>query len=177
MKIRNATFKDIKALSDLASRTYSETFGHTMTSDELKKALIETRSEKYFASVIDKDSILIAEDNDRLVGYIQFGKININSIKATDQDRELKRIYLDKSYQGKGIGKKLMDAMFKTPEMRSANKIYLDVWAENEKAIGLYLKYGFKSIGKTDFIVDGQIVGKDIVMMLSNVVGRTEVRK
>jgi len=169
MKIRNATFKDIKELSDLASRTYSETFGYTMTADELKKVLSKTRSKKYFASVLNRDSLFIAEENDRLIGYIQFGKVEISSVKATGQDRELKRIYIDKSYQGKGVGKKLMNAMLESPDMKNANNIYLDVWAKNKKAIGLYLKYGFKIIGETDFTAGGQVVGKDIVMMLSKV--------
>ena len=168
IKIRKAALKDIPELSALASRTYADTFGHTMTADELKKALVETRSEKYFTLVFNKDVLLVAEENGELIGYIQFGRVEIKSIEATNQDRELKRIYIDKNNQGKGIGKKLMDAMLEYPEMKSANKIYLDVWAENDKAIGLYVKYGFTVIGETDFTVDDQVVGKDTVMMLSN---------
>lgn len=100
MLIREATVNDIPLLAKLAQETYTETFGRTMTKDELIKAL-ESRSEKYFKSVLGKDTIL-------------------------------------------------------------------DVYAENEKALGLYKKYGFKIIGKTPFKVKGKILGYDLLMKRKN---------
>lgn len=134
-----------------------------MSKNELQYAL-QLRSEGYFHSIIDKDIILVAEDNNKLIGFIQFGEVTYDSIQTTDRDIELNKIYVEKKYQSKGIGKKLMEAMLSHDRLAEIENIYLDVFTENEKAIGLYTKYGFKIIGKTAFEVNGQILGYDLLM-------------
>ena len=66
-----------------------------------------------------------------------------------------------------GVGKTLMDAMLAHPRLRETHIIYLDVFAENEKATSLYKKYGFKMIGRTPFTLNGKIVGYDEIMKCS----------
>ena len=88
MIIRSAQPKDIPQLAKLAQKTYSETFGHTMSIEELQKAL-EQRSEKYFLSIIDEDTVLIAEHDEQLVGFIQFGKVTNDSIPETEKNNEI----------------------------------------------------------------------------------------
>lgn len=163
MIIRSVLPADIPQLAKLAQETYSETFGHTMSNDDLQDALNQ-RSEKYFLSIIDQDVVLVAEDNNQLVGFIQFGNVTLDSIPTTDNDIELNKIYIEKKYQGKGIGKKLIEAMLKHDRLVGIEKIYLDVFTENEKAILLYKKYDFRIIGKTPFMINDQILGYDLLM-------------
>lgn len=166
MVIREATQKDIFALAKLAQETYRATFSYTMTNNELTKAL-KTRSEAYFQSVLNVDVILVAEDERMLVGFIQFGTVTIESVEATNQDIELNKIYIDVNHQGKGIGKKLIDEMFSHSRLEDIKNVYLDVFDKNEKAVSLYKKYGFKIIGTIPFVVDGEIVGHDLLMRCS----------
>jgi len=42
-----------------------------------------------------------------------------------------------------------MDAAFESPRLRQAENVYIDVWAENERAISFYLNYGFEIVGMT----------------------------
>ncbi len=163
MTIRAANPIDIPALAKLAQETYTDTFGHTMSQDELAQAL-DSRSEAYFRSVLGTDTLLVAEEGRQIIGFIQFGKVSYESIKTTDSDIELNKIYVDKSKQGKGIGKQLMEAMLSHDRLKDVKNIYLDVYAENEKAAGLYTKYGFEVIGKTPFKVEGKILGYDLLM-------------
>ena len=163
MTIRGVVQADIPFLAKLAQITYSETFGHTMSNDDLQDALNQ-RSEKYFLSIIDQDVVLVAEDNNQLVGFIQFGNVTLDSIPTTDNDIELNKIYIEKDYQGKGIGKKLIEAMLNHDRLDGIDNIYLDVFTENEKAIELYKKYDFRIIGKTPFIINDQILGYNLLM-------------
>lgn len=167
MTIRVANASDIPALARLARETYIETFGQTMSQEELVQAL-ESRSEEYFRSVFDKDTILIAEENNQLIGFIQFGEVTYDTIQASDSDLELNKIYVDKFQQGRGIGKQLMEAMLSHERSQNIKNIYLDVYAQNDKAIGLYTKYGFEIIGKTPFEVDGKVLGYDLLMKRSH---------
>ncbi|MCR4329062.1 MAG: GNAT family N-acetyltransferase [Candidatus Roizmanbacteria bacterium] len=163
MKIRELILSDIPSLTSLAQKTYINTFAHTMTKDELQDAL-NSRSESYFRSIMNKDTVLVALDRDTLVGFIQFGKVDYDSVKATDKNIKLDKIYVDGKYQGKGIGKKLMEAMLKHKRLATINHIYLDVFAENEKATRLYEQYGFRVVGKTPFKIKGKVVGYDLLM-------------
>jgi len=137
-----------------------------MSDENLHKAF-GGRSEKYFHSVIDKDTILIAEDKHIIIGFIQFGAVTIPSIKTNDEDIELNKIYVRTDQHGKGIGKKLMESMLSHQRLENVERIYLDVYGENKKAIGLYEKYGFSIIGKTPFIADNKIIGYDLLMQYS----------
>lgn len=65
----------------------------------------------------------------------------------------------------RGVGKALMDAAFAHPRFRGARNIYLDVWEENLRALGLYTKYGFRVVGRRDFVSNGRTVGSDLVMV------------
>ncbi len=93
MIIRDATQNDIQSLAKLAQETYSDTFGHTMSSDELENAL-KSRSEEYFNSILHNETILVAEHNNSLLGFIQFGYVTYDSIQTTDKDIELNKIYI-----------------------------------------------------------------------------------
>lgn len=163
MIIRDVILSDIPALAELAQKTYIDTFGRTMTQEELQDVL-KTRSEDYFRSIISKYTILIAYEENKLIGFIQFGKVDYESIKTTDKDIKLDKIYVDACFQGKGIGKQLMDAMFAHKRLVGVKNIYLDVFTENKKAIKLYEKYGFKAIGKIPFKTNTKVIGYDLLM-------------
>lgn len=166
MSIREAKPNDIPAISKLAKETYIATFGQTMSQEELIEAL-KTRSEEYFTDVIRTDTILVAEE-EKIVGFMQIGRVTITSVQASGRDLELIKIYIDENQQGKGIGKALMEVMLKHPRLNGIENIYLDVYDENKKAIGLYKKYGFKIIGKTPFKINNKIVGYDLLMKYTN---------
>lgn len=163
--IRKAERKDIKKLSDLATRTFYDTFGHSFTKEELKAVIDETRSPRYFISVFDEVTILLALENKKLVGYVQFGKVTIPEITPTKGDREITRVYVDSHLHRKGIGSKLLGAALKNPRMRRAKNVYLTVWEKNESAMALYKKYGFKECGEHDIYVGAKKIGSDLILI------------
>ncbi len=116
---------------------------------------------------MNNDTILIAIMNDKLVGYVQLSdvKIDIQGMKPGPNDQAVNAIYVQSDYQGKGIGRMLMDAAFEHPRFGGADNIFVDVWDENRRAVAFYLKYGFEIVGKCDVTVDGKVVGDDLVLM------------
>lgn len=169
MIIRPVQREDIPELSMLARKTYSETFGHTMTQRELEVELEATRSEKYFNSVIESVEILVAIIEDRLAGYIQICDVRYDpkSIEYTENDQAIHAIYVHSDFQGKGVGRALMDAAFQSQRTKSADNVYIDVFEENTRAVNFYHNYGFKNVGTIDVIIDGVKVGYDLVLMKS----------
>ena len=59
---------------------------------------------------------------------------------------ELKRMYLEKHYRGKGIGKQMMQEALLEAKHLGYSKIRLDSIASMTSAIALYKTFGFKEI-------------------------------
>lgn len=75
------------------------------------------------------------------------GKAVIGSyglIKIDDHTCELRKMYLYPEYQGKGLGKKMMDHAVHKAAQLGYRKITLETNRVLNKAIGLYTKYGFE---------------------------------
>ena len=76
------------------------------------------------------------------------GDIGISLIDPKNKHAEIGMTIGDKSYWGKGYGtdlvKTILNFCFKILDL---NKVYLDVWEENKRAIDCYLKCGFKRDG------------------------------
>ncbi len=165
MIIREVELSNIPALSALARKTYTETFGHTFTPSDLALYLENTRSEAYFRRAIADDTILVALDGDVLIGYVQICDVTLPAQAATVNDQQLNALYVRADYQGKGIGKRLMDTALTHLRLQNAENIYLDVWDQNIKALNLYERYGFEIIGKTPVMVGSRLIGSDLVMV------------
>ncbi|MGF7087721.1 RimJ/RimL family protein N-acetyltransferase [Kroppenstedtia sanguinis] len=70
------------------------------------------------------------------------------------------RTWLIPGYRGMGLGKKLMEYTIDWAQDNNLEKINLDVWSNNERAIRLYRKYGFRLEGnrRRQGILNGEYV-------------------
>ena len=168
MIIRELRKKDLKEISEVASKTYEETFGHSMTPEELKNELMTTRSEKYFLNAMDTDDIFVAVD-DKVIGYIQVSdiKVDVEGFEVYESDQAINALYISSKYQGTGLGKMLMDKAFESTRIKNTDRVFVDVWNENERAVRFYNKYGFREVGKCKCLADGEIIGYDLVLMIN----------
>ena len=164
--IRPARADDVPALAELASRTWSDAFSDSVHPDELALELEEKRSEAYFHAVLHTDTILVAESGSALIGYVQFGDVNISELEPLPGDRELHRLYVATELQGQGVGRRLTEAALRHPRLASARRVYLQVWETNERAIRLYESLGFETVGRTTFTIGAGHVTEDLVTRL-----------
>ena len=76
------------------------------------------------------------------------GNIGISSIDLKNKHAEIGMAIGDKNYWGKGYGtdtiKVILNYCFSKLDL---NKVYLDVWEENKRAINCFLKCDFKNDG------------------------------
>ena len=157
---------DVPALSQLAKRTWSDAFGSSVPPDEEAVELESTRSEAYFVDAVRDQTILVAESNGALLGYVQFGDVGIAEVDLRSGDQELQRVYVDTGLQGQGLGRRLVEAALRHPRLADATRIYLQVWEQNERAIRLYESLGFRTVGTTTFTIGSGEVAEDLVMLL-----------
>ncbi|MBW0019084.1 MAG: ribosomal protein S18-alanine N-acetyltransferase [Mycobacterium sp.] len=77
---------------------------------------------------------------DALVGYAGISRLGRNP----PFEYEVHTIGVDPAYQGKGIGRRLLNALL---DFADGGTVYLEVRTDNEVAIELYRSVGFERIG------------------------------
>lgn len=104
---------------------------------------------------------LAVYDDDDLVGFVMIGKGTVGEENESDLIREnysLWRLMIDKSYQGRGLGKQTIDAavaLIRTFPFGEAKRVWLSYEPENTRARDIYRKYGFAE--------NGEMCGNEIV--------------
>ncbi len=83
---------------------------------------------------------IVLDINGKVVGFL-FGEIIF-------EEGNILMIAVDKSFQGKGFGKKLLNHFIKKSKEKGARNIFLEVSVKNEQAVSLYKKSGFKILYK-----------------------------
>jgi ribosomal protein S18 acetylase RimI-like enzyme len=129
--IRPAEAADVHALSALAKRTWSAAFGDSVEPEDGEAELEDGRSDAYFLEALATKTILVAEADDILVGYVQFGDVGVPEVEPGPGDRGLHRLYVDSAHQGRGLGRMLLEAALRHPRLAEAGRIFLQVWEEN----------------------------------------------
>jgi diamine N-acetyltransferase len=165
--VRPVTEADLPALADLARRTWLDAFGDSVSEDEAAAYADATRSEDYFRSALRADTVLVAEAEGELVGYVKFGDVKIPEVEAEPGDVGLHRVYVETALQARGVGRELVKAALSHPRLRAAPRVYLEVWEENRAAVRLYESFGFRPAGTTRVTIGSKEIGEDLVMVLA----------
>jgi ribosomal protein S18 acetylase RimI-like enzyme len=121
--------------------------------EQLTKELNDPEAEFYFALA-----------DDQAVGFL---KVNHRPYSIMDQNQkgmEIERIYVLKDFQGKAIGKFLLDQATRISEEINCNYIWLGVWEHNINAQKFYKKNGFSEIGEQIFML-GNDKQKDLILI------------
>lgn len=164
-RIRPAQTNDLPALSALAKRTWADAFADGVCPDDTQAELEGGRSEAYFVQALREKTILVADENGGLVGYVEFGEVAIPEVDVRPGDQSLNRLYVETALQGRGLGRTLLEAALHHPRLAHATRIFLTVWDENEGAVRLYERFGFQTVGTTRFTIGAEEV-EDLVMLL-----------
>lgn len=163
--IRKCTKDDITVLSELSAKTFADTFRGT-TSDEnladfLKTAYLPEKLEKEMDN--PESTFYFTYVDDELAGYL---KVNFGEAQTEIRDPmagELERIYVLNIFQGRGVGRFLMEQALTMVREAGKDYIWLGVWEHNERALGFYEGHGFYQISSHDFPV-GDDIQTDIIL-------------
>lgn len=135
MKYRKASVKDIDSLYEIEAKHFS----HPWT----KEQFLYEISENEFST------ILVAEDEDKIVGFLVYWILFDNA--------QICNICVRDEYRKKGIASDLFDIAETAFQMHGCFSITLEVRVSNEPAINLYKKRGFSTVCvKKGYYKDGE---------------------
>lgn len=133
---------DYEQVNNLAKQVHEL---HVKWRPDLFLNVDEVISRDSFKEMIQEKEIFIAKNQSKIVGYITF---NIQE-KTNPSMRYRKQINIDaicvnEENRGEGIGTLLLEYMKKYGKENNCTDMYLTVNEENENAIKVYEKFGFK---------------------------------
>lgn len=169
MEIRPATIHDLDKLRSISRTTFTETFAHMNSAENMRKYLEEDLSiEKLTSELNNRHSIFcLAAEQGETIGYLKLNEAPAQSDIHDTQSLEIERIYLLRSHHGTGEGKELLDHAFSIAREKKKHYVWLGVWEENRRAIAFYRKHGFFPFGTHIFRL-GDEDQVDVLMKKSN---------
>ncbi|GCC51617.1 N-acetyltransferase [Chryseotalea sanaruensis] len=165
INIRKAGANDAAKLAAIGKMTFAETFAHANTKEDMQQYVSKAFTEKQLLIELEEPGtiFLMAFERDRLAGYAKLRSSKNPSGLNSNKALELQRIYARQSYQGKKVGKQLMEYSLEMAKAMGFDTLWLGVWEYNPRAIAFYEKWGFEKFGEQSFTL-GYDTQTDILM-------------
>ncbi len=134
--------EDFNKVNQLAKQVHEL---HVNWRPDLFLSVHEVISKENFKEMIQAQEIFVAKIQDNIVGYITFNiKEKNNPSMRYRKQLQIEAICIDEKNRGEGIGTELLEYAKKLGKENNCTDLYLTVNKENEKAIKIYEKFGFK---------------------------------
>jgi len=150
MIIRDAEQKDKKQIAQIRPAVYKK-----MIADGLYQWDDEYPSEEILFDDIDNGDMIVAEEEDTIVGYVTVNIDIPEEYKAIDLRFSPKicvhRLSINPEFARSGAATALMEHVHKAYKSKGYDSICLDTCEDNAAAIGLYSKLGYIKRGYVSF--------------------------
>jgi diamine N-acetyltransferase len=166
--IRQANESDAQALTDFGRTTFFETFGHLYPTEDADIFVAQRFNiERTLQDINEAERrIHLAFDDQRLVGFLDCGRLGLPVENPKQGGLELYRLYLDASAKGSGLANTLMEMAIEWARREGATALYLGVYCDNARAQAFYKKYGFVIVGAYQFKVGNTLDDERIMELI-----------
>jgi GNAT superfamily N-acetyltransferase len=157
--IRPAADADAQGLADLGRQTFIDTFvtgfGIPYPADDLTAFLDASFSAETIRTKLKEPGAAwwVAERDGRLRAFANTGPNTLPHPEARPSHAELRRLYVSKDAQGRGLGTRLLAVALDWMEANTDGPLWIGVWSGNLKAQKLYAAYGFGKAGEYQYPV------------------------
>lgn len=153
IQIKKCTLDDLLILQKISIETFTDTFKDQNSPENMKAYLEKAFNSKQLQRELSNNSseFYFIYFNDEHAGYLKVNSNEAQSENIMDESLEVERIYIRNKFQGKGLGKYLINKAEEIAIGKKKKHIWLGVWEKNEKAIKFYEKQGFVQTGAHSF--------------------------
>jgi GNAT superfamily N-acetyltransferase len=162
---RIAVPDDAAAVAEIGRKSFTETFGHLYTAENLAAFLANHDEENWRRELADPRLVVrLGEADGRAAAYAKLGPPSL-PFEVKGPTIELRQFYVLKPWHGSGAAQEMMAWVLDEAQARGAKEVYLSVFIDNHRARRFYERYGFEPVGRYDFMV-GTHADEDIIMRL-----------
>lgn len=140
IKIRPYQTEDTQAILEIvndAILTSTALYDYHPRRYEQQKSLLDDKINKGFP-------VLVATVNGNVVGFGMYGEFRF---KEAYQYTVEHSVYLNNAFQGKKIGKKILEELIALAKSNGIHTMIAVIDAENQSSIDFHEKFGFKTVG------------------------------
>ena len=169
VRVRVVGDQDAAVLAALGRRTFVETFVEDFagpySAADLAAFLPGAFGEAAFAARLADPAmrLWVAETEGEVVGFASAGPCALPHPDVRPGDGELKSLYVAREAQGRGAGRRLLDAALTWLEAEGPRTLWIGVWSENLRAQAVYAARGFVKAGEYGFRV-GSTVDREFIL-------------
>ncbi len=163
--IRPVPISEVDALQRIAYETFDDAFRSMNTEETMARYLREAFGrEKLAAELANPESRFFFICADEVpAGYLKLNDTAAQTDLHDPTSIEVERIYVKKAFQGKGLGRRLIEHAVQAARGLGKEYIWLSVWEKSAEAIAFYRKVGFHGDGRREFRM-GNEVQHDFIM-------------
>ena len=145
--IRKALIDDLKIVQELNYKLFDLEYNNFDPALNMQWTFSE-RGKTYFKKLIEEGTVWVAEDNNKVIGYLA-GSVEGTPSYATKSIAELDNFYIDKEYRKKGIGKKLVQEFKEYCMKLGVEEMKVTASSKNMNAREFYKYIGFEDFEVT----------------------------
>lgn len=157
MKVRQAEAGDAAAIAHIYNQGIEERLATLETSPrspEERRAWLANREARH--------PVLVAVEGETVTGWASLNQFNPRP--AYDHVADIS-VYVERAWRGRGVGTLLLGALEERARETGFHKLVLAGFPENEAALALYRRQGFRVVGiyREQGLLDGRWV--DVMLM------------
>jgi diamine N-acetyltransferase len=155
---RTAVAEDALCLSVLATQVFLDTYAIQGIRPAIAREVRQYLSEEAFAEILagPRRAILLAEIEAHLVGFAQLSYDRTHELLSPEAPAaELNRLYVQRPFLGKGIGKELLARSEILARAEGAHLLWLTAWTGNTPALRFYEAQGYQDVGASAYTFEG----------------------
>lgn len=138
--IRQAVFEDLTFVRQLNYELFEQEY-HLFNKNLDVNWPFSDWGEKYFINMINAQTVLVAENNGKILGYLA-GSVKIKRSYMCEAFSEIENMLVAEEYRQHGIGSRLVERFKELAKNEGTGIIRVTVYADNNRAIGFYKKMG-----------------------------------
>lgn len=147
--------KDLELLQKLSITTFAKAFEKQNNREDFQTYLARAFSGAQLLSELNDSntSFYFVDWQGETIGYFKTNVFEAQSELKEPIGMELERIYVKSSFQGKGIGLKIMSFVESLAKKKGKTYLWLGVWENNPNAIRFYQRHGYIKFGTHSFYI------------------------
>ncbi|MFC3685421.1 GNAT family N-acetyltransferase [Hydrogenophaga luteola] len=152
-----ATTADALPLSTLATQVFLDTYATQGINNALAREVATVYSAEVFERRL-RDSaaeLWMVEAGGYTVGFVDIAFATSCPVPSV-HGAEVSRLYVQRPFLRRGLGRALMAKAEASARARGLDAIWLAAWAGNHGALAFYQSEGFRDIGATEYVINGE---------------------
>lgn len=163
--VRRAVAGDAAALAQIAEATFTETFGHLYSAEDLASYVGSTCTAAASLNNLQDPRMaywMVGAEGEPAVGFALAGYCKLPLERLEPTAGELRQLYVKATHQKLRLGTQLFETALAWLEEHYA-PLYIGVWSKNFGAQRFYARYGFAKVAEYGFPV-GKTVDREFIL-------------